>query len=227
MAAPLPTPTGVVKATMKVSIASGTPYGSSFMLAYTGASPTTAQLTTFAGTVAAEWNTNLAALTRTADALTEVDAIDLKNPGTIKGIALVSHAGTRGGTASTASICVALAFSPDHRYRGSRPKAFLPMGVDGDLATPQHWAASFITTVETAWAAFISGIQSTDTSGIGLGDQCSVSYIGPPYTIVPNSGNTRAHAVGTPKNPPDVYSTLAVVGAVKVGSQRKRLGKPF
>lgn len=227
MAAPLPTPSGVVKASMKVLLGGLGPYGSSFAMAYTGTAPDTAQLATYAATVAAEWNTNLAALTRSADALVEVETTDLQNPGTISGIWTGSHAGTRSGSASTAGICVSLAFSPDHRYRGSRPKAFLPMGVDTDLATLQHWGTDFLDDVQTAWAAFIAGIQSTDTSGIDLGDQCSVSYIGPPYTIKPNSGNTRSHSVGTPLDPPRVYATLAVVAAAKVGSQRKRLGKPF
>lgn len=227
MAAPLPTPTGVVKAIMKVAIGGQGPFGSGFCLRYTGAAPTTAQLTTFAGTVAAEWNTNLAALTRSADILTVVTAVDLANPGTIQGEWTGTHDGTRAGTASTAGICAALAFSPDHRYRGSRPKAFLPMGIDSDLASVQHWTTDFTGDVETAWAAFLAGILATDTSGIALGEQCSVHYIGPPYTVKSNSGNTRSHSVGTPVDPPAVYTTLAAVCATKVGSQRKRLGKPF
>jgi hypothetical protein len=212
---------------MKVTLGGFGPYGSSFCLSYTGTSPTTAQLTTIADTVAAEWGTHLAGLTRSADALTVVECVDLKNPGTISGEWIGSTSGTRSGTASTSGIAVALAFSPDHRYRGSRPKAFLPMGVDADLASLQHWGSTFLTAVETGWAAFYAGILSTDTSGIALGSQVSVHYIGPPYTIKPNSGNTRAHAVGTPVDPPAVYATLAVVAAPKVGSQRKRLGKPF
>jgi hypothetical protein len=227
MAPPLPTPTGVVKLTMKMLLGGFGPYGDSFSMSYTGAAPTTAQLSSLATTVATEWNTNLAALARSADTLVEVIAVDLANPGTIEGTAIVSHAGTRAGTASTSGLCVSLAFSPNHRYRGSRPKAFLPFGVDTDLASLQHWSTTFLTAVQTGWAAFITGVVATNASGIALGVQVSVSYIGPPYTIHPNSGNTRAHAVGTPKTPPAVYTTLAVIAAPKVGSQRKRLGKPF
>lgn len=196
-------------------------------MGYSGSGATTAQLTSLAADVGAQWGTDLAGLHVPGSVLKEVIAIDLQNPSTVEGSQTFTTAGTRAGTPMTDGVCVALQFVPDRRYRGSRPKAFLPIGVQADLASGQHWGNTFLADVVSDWQNFISDILSNNDSGVALGAQVCIFRTGPPYTVVSNSGKTRSHSVGTPLDPPLVVDVLEVIGSPKVGSQRRRLGKPF
>ena len=227
MAAPLPTPTGVARARMGFVIGTLGPYFAHFDIAYDGAGLTTAQLTDLCGDVATSWAAQLAGLTNPQAILSSIVCEDLQNPGTVDGVAAVSHAGTRTGTPLPDNVTAAIAFLPDHKYRGARPKTFLPAGNQEDLATGQHWTSAFTAAVDTAWTAFIGAVQAGAPAGVTLGAQQYVNYIGPPYTVRSNPNNTRSHSVGTPVNPPKVYPILEPKCATKIGSQRKRLGKPF
>ena len=227
MAPPLPTPSGVVRFRMGHVIDNAGPYTSGFDLSYTGSGLTPAQLAACAGVVANAWSTDLAGACGTWVTLTSVVAVDLQNPSTPEGVVAVSHAGTRTGGGLLTSTATCLSFLPNRRYRGSRPKTFLPAGVYSDLLSQQHWSSTWITDIENAWGLFIAAIIANSPSGVTLGAQVYVSYIGRPYTVVSNAGKTRSHSVGTPVDPPGVYSVLSVVANPKVASQRKRLGKPF
>lgn len=203
------------------------PYYSQCDMGYTGGGLTTAELNSLCGTVSTAWNSDLASLHQTGITLVSCEAIDLQNPSTVEGVAAVSHPGTRSGTYMGGSMSACVSFLPNRRYRGSRPKTFLNAGVESDLESSQKWGPSFTTEVETKWTAFIAALVSGAPSGVTLTQQKYVNYIGPPYTVKSNAGKTRSNSIGTPVSPPGVYNILSISCAQKLGSQRKRLGKPF
>ena len=227
MAAPLPTPSGAVKCRLGWTFPGGAFFGGSFIMGYTGTGLTSAQLAAVAGDVAAQYATDMVSLFAAGYVLTSVTCSDLQNPATVEGSVAVSTPGTRAGTTMTDGICVALAFLPNRKYRGARPKIYLPAGVQADLLTGQHWQSTLTSAVETQWNAFTADIVTHTPAGVTLGTQKYVNYDGPPYTVVSNANKTRSHSVPTKVNPPGVYDILSVVAGPKVASQRKRLGKPF
>jgi len=223
MPAPLPTPTGVAKFTFKQSTDSGT-FGWSFMMKYTGGPPSTADLTTLATEVQAAWAGHLASLFCASWVLTSTIAGDLANPGTVLGATSTSTAGTRPGSAVIDQGAACLVFRPNHKYRGARPKCFMPAGADTDLLNGSQWDTAFVTEVETKWAAFIAACTGQVAGTTTLAQQQSVSYIEPPYTNVPVGGSGRVRREGTLRNPPAVYDVLSVFLQQKLGSQRRRRG---
>ncbi len=227
MPAPLPTPSGVVKCQLGWTFSGVVSFKGAFLLGYAGGGLDTAQLASVAGVVAAQYATDMVSVFSADKVLTSVTCADLQNPGTVDGAVAVSTPGTRPGTPMTDGICVAVSFSPNRKYRGSRPKIFLPAGVQGDLASGQDWDSTLLGEVDTQWAAFTADIVSHSPAGVTLQPQKYVNYDGPPYTVVSNSGKTRSHSVPTKVDPPGVYAILTAIAGKKVASQRKRLGKPF
>ena len=227
MAVPLPTPVGAVKVTFKAELAGAGTYGWSLIIGYSGTSPTTADLGAIAAAGVTAWGASIAPLSPTVFQLREVVAVDLKNPSTVEGTASATTNGTRAGAAMTDGVCGVVVYTPDRRYRGARPKAFLPVGVQGDLANGQQWSATFLTALKTAVQTVISDLVASSPAGVTLTHSVCVFRTGPPYTVVSNSGKTRSHSVGTQLNPPLVVDTLSIDANPKVGSQRRRLGKPF
>jgi hypothetical protein len=228
MAAPLPTPTGVVRIRLVHSPAAESgEFGCAFDQAYTGPAPNNAALNSLATEVVSAWTTHLASVLTDALQLVRVSVIDLANPGTPDGIATASVTGTRTGVNNTYNICAQMQYTIGDRYRGAKPKTFTPYGVLGDTSDPRTWKSDFITELTTKWTAFIAELNGFSFGSATLGGQVGVRYTTHPYTLVPNSGNTRAHARGTPLDPPQVYPVITTSVAPKLGSQRKRLGKPF
>lgn len=227
MPAPIPTPSGVVHIRLGWTIASSIFFGGGFDMGYAGSGLDSAQLADVAGDVATQYATDMVGLFQSQVSLTSVTCGDLQNPSTVDGSVAVSHVGTRSGSYMTTGVCASLAFNPNRKYRGSRPKIFLPAGVSGDLTTDQKWGSAFIADVEAAWLAFTADIVTNSPAGITLQTQRYVNYDGPPYAVVSNSGKTRSHSVPTKVDPPGVYGILGVTMGAKVASQRRRLGKPF
>lgn len=227
MAEPLPTPSGVVRTRFVHDLTDPTDYGFGFDMAYTGGEPSTADLNTLATTMRTEYGDHLAALLSSDFSLTRTNVVDLQHPSTVNGEDLTNVAGTRSGEGQVSSLCTTIVYTPNRRYRGSRPKSFTPFGVFGDLANTQHWGAGWITAVEDAWTGFITALTGQTFGPCTLGAQCSVSYITGPYAFVPGTTPGRGRIEGTPRNPPLVLEITAIAVSTKVGSQRRRLGKPF
>ena len=227
MAAPLPTPSGVVRTRFVHSLTDASDYGFAFDQSYTGGTPAVTDLNTLATSMREAYAAHLAPLLSSAFSLVRTNVVDLQHPTTVNGEDLTVVDGTRSGNSQAASLCTTIVYTPDRRYRGSRPKSFTPFGVEGDLATNQHWGSAWLTTVETAWAAFQTAVTGLTFGPCDTGAQASVSYIGPPYAFVPGTTPGRGRIEGTPRDPPIVLSITAVTVSTKIGSQRRRLGKPF
>jgi hypothetical protein len=223
MAAPLPTPSGVIHFRCLHDLASLPLYGAAFDVAYTGTAPTTADLEAFAEACNTYYESHLIGLLPEAWSLAEVICTDAAHPTTVEGIYSTPISGTRSGVSALDSKSACVIYFPDKRYRGSRPKGFWPWGVDGDLGSGKTWGADFIAAVNTAFAAFMNELVTTTSGGTSLDRQVSISYIGPPYSIITNPTTGRGRNVGTQKDPPEVITVLSVGLSATVGTQRRRL----
>lgn len=224
MAAPLPTPSGVIRfRLMHTFVGAPTPLGTKFDQAYTGGAPSVGDLTTLAGKIRAAYATDLAGLLHSDWSLTEVEAIDLANPTNPTGSDTTAVVGTRAGNPFDIGVAACLFFDVDRRYRGSKPKMFAPWGVTADGANAWSWSSAFITIVETQWGLFQVAIDGQGAGATTLGGQVGISYIGPPYHVVTSPTTGRGRNVGTPRNPPLVLGVTSEKLSPTYGSQRKRL----
>jgi hypothetical protein len=113
-------------------------------------------------------------------------------------------AGTRAGDDLSAGTAALVNFHIARRYRGGKPRAYLPLGVAGDIVTGR-WSGSFVTAVFNAMTDF-----QADALGLGVGcaiaSPISVSYV--------NAGAPRVIPV---KDDITSWTVPALVG-----SQRRR-----
>jgi hypothetical protein len=175
----------------------------------TGTAVTTAQLTTLAALVSAQWNTNLKPLTPAGIALTLVEVEDLGHPDTVPGVWAGNIAGTNAQPAQPAEVATLINFAIARRYRGGKPRVYLPMGPSASLSSPIQWNGAWVTSVNGGWAAFITGIISGSGSGAAVDKQVSVSYF-----------NDKA-----PRATPVIDDVLSATASQVPASQRRRMGR--
>jgi hypothetical protein len=192
-----------------------------YYMQYTGTPPDNAQLITLAGVVATSWGTEFGPLTNTDCELTSVEVTDLSSSTAAQGTADVAVGGSRTGGLLPASCCFLVNFSLLRRYRGGKPKIFLPVGSDTDLASPQTWAGGFVTSVVAAWNAVIAATVSAPWTGGVIVGQCNVSYYSGTLPV-PYGNPLRYRNVPQYRAVPLVNAIAGVSGNNIISSQRRR-----
>lgn len=194
--------------------------GSRFFLSYSGSAPTTANLNTLAGDISSQWGTHIAPLMSTTWTLTEVDCLDIASNSGASGLWQGIVAGTDAGSPSAAQVATNIEYKISRRYRGGKPRMFLPPGTDTQRADLSHWSASYISSVNTGIAAFFTAIEALSIGAIGTLAHVNLSYYSGFTNVTNSSGRTRA----APK-----YRTSALLDTVtgytckaEMGSQKKR-----
>lgn len=194
--------------------------GSRFYLSYTGSAPSAANCATLGGDVATAWGTDLASLIHSDYTLTEVDVLDIATRSGASSVSTVSVPGTRAGTPMSLNTCTNIEFDIARRYRGGKPRIFLPAGVQGDLQTLASWTSSFITACNTGITDFMAALEALSIGSMGTLQHVNLSYYSGFTNHTSTSGRERAVPTYRPTALHDNvegYSTKAIVG-----SQRRR-----
>lgn len=194
--------------------------GSRFYVSYAGAAPTAGNCATLAAGIEEAWVSDLAGIIDSNYALTEVDVLDISTNAGASGVWSGSESGTRSGTPLTAAAATNVEFDIARRYRGGKPRMYLPPGVTGDIETAAKWASAFITDVNTQLADFFTAIAALDVGAVGALAHVNLSYYAGFTNVTNSSGRTRA----APK-----YRNTALVDQIQgyackatIGQQRRR-----
>lgn len=193
-------------------------------VSYTGSAPTDAECTTFAGAVASAWSAHLASQICGNVDLVEVVAEDLSSASAGVGLWTGSDASSGGvwdGALSTASL---INFQIARRYRGGKPRVYLPPMGSAALTSPKLWNSTYQGNMTTGFTAFITAILAAGWSGAGTLTQVNVSYYSGFTVFMTPSGRARnipKLRTGGPVTDPVVGIACNAVPA----SVRKRLGK--
>lgn len=134
------------------------------------------------------------------------------------------HAASTVGTATfafSAATCVLVNFVITRRYRGGKPRWYLPWGGGGDLTTKQEWTPAFITAVTSAVSAIRTGFIGSTSGSTAVENQVNVSYYAG-FTAVENPITHRWRNVPNLRATPDVnvINSYSVNGLCS--SQRRR-----
>lgn len=191
---------------------------------YSGAAPTDGDMATFTSNVSGYWATHCAALLPTEAALTAVKAVDLSSDSAALGEYSTPVEGTRSGQDNSAQVAFLVTMGIARRYRGGKPKTFLPYGVAPDLENVGHWSTTFQTAVATGWNAFIAAVLA-DTSAATMVSQVNVSYYGPPNIPITNPVTGRTRTVSTVRTSPLKDDILTYTYETLVATQRRRTGR--
>src|SRR5580692_252737 len=146
---PLPDAGPVVRVRLKHTIGDDFDVLDRFYVGYVGSGPDVLELQTFATAVTTSWSTNLRSMCGAVVVLTEAICTDLSSDTAAEGTSAVSYSGTRSGAALPAANASLINFSIARRYRGGKPRIYLPMGTDTDVASPQTWQPGFLSELTT------------------------------------------------------------------------------
>lgn len=216
---PLPA-TPCVRVRLDYSQTDGFSGGSRFFLSYSGSAPTGANCSTLASDIATQWATDFPSWINVDWALTEVDVLDIASDSGLSGQWSGSHPGTRSGGALPAQVAGVCEFGIARRYRGGKPRMFLPPGVISDLADPGHWISGYLAGLSAAPAALMAGIETLSIGAMGTLAHVNLSYYKGFTNITNSSGRTRA--VPSYRSSALVDTVTGYFGKARLGSQNRR-----
>lgn len=166
--------------------------GNRFYFRYSGSAPTGANCTTIASDVASAWNTHMGPLFTNGWALKEVDVLDIATRTGLSGQWTGSDGGSRTGTNLPFQVATGVEFNIARRYRGGKPRIYIPPGNDSDLLTEVSWQASYLSDVNTGVAAFVAAIEALSVGSVGTLTHVNLSYYSGFTNITNSSGRERA-----------------------------------
>ena len=210
-----------VKCSLGYSHDTGLKGGSRFYLTYAGSAPTGSDAATLATDIAAAWASHIQSQINSDWSLTEVDVLDIASRSGFSGQWTGGHGGTETGTPVAAAAAMNVEFGIARRYRGGKPRMFLPGGVTADQDDDATWSSAYISTTHTNVVAFFTALEALSIGAIGALNHVNLSYYESFTNITNTSGRTRAA--------PKYRTGSAVVDNItgyfpkqRMGSQRRR-----
>lgn len=150
--------------------------GSRFYLNFEGTRPDGPACTTFAGAVATAVNTHLVGLWAVNFTLDEVDVLDITDAMGRSGQWTGSYPGSRTGSTLTDNCATNVEFGVGERYRGGKPRIYLPPGVSTDLATVSTYNSTFTGLVDTDVPLFFTEVTGAPWTGASGLTHVNLSY---------------------------------------------------
>lgn len=133
-------------------------------------------------------------------------------------------AGSRGGALVPANVCVLVNHLIGRRYRGGKPRSYLPFGSTSDFAVGnnQAWATSFLTSVQSAYNTWVTAVNTYTSGTTSMVNPCNVSYY-EGFTSVQNPVTLRWRNVPKQRAIPLVDTVNSSAFPSRIASQRRRI----
>lgn len=219
---PLPDVPNVIRVDMNTSWDDDPHLGNRSFWKWSGGAPSNTDLDTLSASVATAWNTLFGPLANTSVSLVEVVSTDLTAPTASRGTWLGSHVGTRSGTHLSRNDAALINFGIARRYRGGKPRVYMPLGVAADLTTSAEWTTAFQNAVTTAWEDLQITMGATVVGTTDIGSQVNVSYY-QGFDSFQNPVTLRWRNVPTPRRAALEDVVTSALCNPLVGSQRRRV----
>ncbi len=178
---------------------------------WSGATPVSATLASFATTLAGLWSSDMKAYYNAATVLNSVIMTDLTSATGAQGLDSPNIAGTNADMGTAANAAVLVNYPSSIRYRGGHPRSYWPAPCYGELTDDTHWTAGFITAVGTFTAAVQNDYSTLTVSSTNLTGMCAVSY----YTAKALRATPYVMAISN-----GAYTVVS-----RIASQRRRIGR--
>lgn len=187
---------------------------------YAGGAPTPGNCITLATDIASAVNTNLCSGIRGDWALTEVDVLDISTLTGNSGQWTGNYPGAGSGSLLPSSTAFNIEFGISRRYRGGKPRMFLPPPDETALANGGQWSDAQVAATQTSVIAFFAEIAGLSVGAVGALTHINLSYYSGFTNITNSSGRERA----VPKYRATALSDVVNSYAAKktIGSQKRR-----
>lgn len=216
---PLPAVPNVLSAKLHWSVSSDVNVTTGLFFSYAGPAPSSADCLSLATTFASAmsgwgeyWDEDTTLLGCTVTDLSSssggVGSHDVNVPG---------------GLASPLSgaSCVLVNYQLPRRYRGGKPRSYLPWGAAGDVGNRQTWLAGRVSLWSTAIAEFFTTCIGASSGGTSIQAHVNVSYY-EGFTLVTSPTTGRGRNVPKLRTVPLVTPISSFVISPRIANQRRR-----
>ena len=179
---------------------------------------------TLATQASGAWSNDMKVLQSTTQQLASVQVIDLTTKSSAAGMNTTVIAGTRAGQELPIDCCTLVNYKIARRYRGGKPRTYLPCGIAGDILDGRHWTVGYSASFEAGFTQFLLDIKAINV-GQGTMGQVNVGYFHG-FTSVQDPLTKRWRNVPTLASPTNVDPIVSQTMNPVVGSQRRRLRTP-
>lgn len=194
--------------------------GNRFYISYAGAAPTAGNCATIASDIASAVSTNLLSGINNSWALTEIDVLDIASYAGASGQWTGSESGGGSGTAPPANCAMNVEYDIARRYRGGKPRMFLPPPDSSAQLDAAHWTAAQVEATSSNVAAFFAAIAALSVGAVGALAHVNLSYYSGFKNVTNSSGRTRA--VPQYRETALVDSINGYAAKAVIGSQKRR-----
>lgn len=217
----LPAVPNVIRADLYWTIGADASALNRLFIAYTGASPSNADAASLASALFTSWAAEWHPYTHTTTVATGCRVVDLSSSSGGEGLHTGSSAGADASDPLAASTCGLLSMGISRRYRGGKPRTYLPIGGADLLQTAQTWKSTTISNCQASADAFRAAVATMTAGTTDLTHLVNVSYYHG-FTVVTSPTTGRARNVPTLRSTPVVDNLVTWSFEPKVASQRRR-----
>jgi hypothetical protein len=198
----------------------GNEMGNRFYLSYSGSAPSAANCATLASDISTAWGSNIKGLVIDSVSLVEIDVLDIATNSGLSGNWTGTITGTNGSGPVPIQAAINVEFGISRRYRGGKPRWFLPPANNSEMNGLNRWTGGFISTVNTDVAAFFTAVEALSVGSMGTLQHVNLSYY-KGFTNITNSSG-RERAVPTYRTVALHDNVTSYIGKVEMGSQKRR-----
>lgn len=217
---PLPTVPNVLRTDLIWSTSGDIDLDSRLFFRYSGGPPSVTDATTFASDIYTamaaqdpQWGSDVV--------LTNAIVTDLSASTGARGEESSSAPGGKTPGALAASTCLLINYHISRRYRGGKPRNYLPWLVDTDLQNRRAWSTAAVAAAEGALSTFFSAVIGLTSGSTTITDHVNISYYDG-FTVVTSPTTGRARNVPKVRTTPIVDTITGFAGSTRPASQRRR-----
>ena len=149
---------------------------------------------------------------------------DLSSPTAPQVVNSTGATGGAGAAPLSAGVAMVMKYHITRRYRGGKPRAYLPGMSSAYLTTPTEWNPASLANVTAGWITHLTAIAAATPVAAGTGTHVNISYYQGFTNHTYPSG--RVKPIPTPRVTPLVDTINNVSGNPTPGSQRRRNEQP-
>lgn len=211
----------MIKFRITGTLANDAAWGVGLYTGYSGGTPSPADMLYFCEGIVSAWDTYVGPFISSSVHTLACDGIDLSSDDGAGNTADVDVAGSGDATSVDNQIAGIVKFDIARRYRGGKPKMYLP-GLGADLQEDgSHWTDAAVNDIGSAFTSMAGIIDEISTAGIALIGIVNVSrYQG--FTAVENPITHRWRNIPTYRSDPLVDLVGGFTMDPLMGTQKRR-----
>lgn len=179
-------------------------------------------VSTFAAALVSQGESAFAAMCSNYTGMLSAMVTDLESTTGVQVEAGTPWVGTGGTELVPPGACVLVAHAIARRYRGGKPRTYLPLGIASVIATTGLWQTGFVSSVDAAWGGWVAGVTTTYGS-LSVNELVNVSYYsGYEWVNRGTSGAPKWVRVPTVRATPVVDAITGHTTNKVIGTQKRR-----